>query len=93
MLILSRKVHEIIIVGDHILVTHMGYCSSTGLYTFAIGDERYDNDRIVQMQAEGEVSITDNVDMKLIKGRGSKVSLGFTAPDDVRIDRLEVRQA
>jgi len=90
MLVLSRKLHEIIVVGDHLLVTHMGYAPRSGLYTFTIADER--DGRIVQMQVEDAVEVTDGVAMKLIKGRGTKVSLGFTAPADVHIDRLEVRQ-
>lgn len=93
MLVLSRKLHEIIVVGDHLLVTHMGYAPNFGLYTFSISDERDERDvRVVQMRFEESVEITDAVAMKLIDRRGSKVSLGFTAPADVRIDRLEVRQ-
>lgn len=93
MLVLSRKLHEIIVVGDHLLVTHMGYAPRSGLYTFTIADERDERDgRIVQMQVEDAVEVTNGVAMKLIKGRGTKVSLGFTAPANVHIDRLEVRQ-
>lgn len=40
-----------------------------------------------------KVLVGEDVLIEVVEVVGGKVKLGFTAPDDVRIDRLEVREA
>lgn len=93
MLVLTRKLHQIIVVGDHTLVTYIGYHAATGIYTFSIADDRTEEGRVVQLRVEESTVVADRVEMKLLGRKSAQARIGFAAPDDISIDRLEVRQA
>lgn len=93
MLVLTRKLHQVIVVGDHTLVTFIGYHAATGTYTFSITDERTEQGRVVQLHVEDDTVVEDRVVMKLLGRKSAQARIGFSAPDDISIDRLEVRQA
>ena len=47
---------------------------------------------VIKRKGEEEVQIGENVTMKIIKVKGSVVTIGFDAPDDVKIFRMEVER-
>ena len=47
---------------------------------------------VIKRKGEEEVQIGENVTMKIIKVKGSVVTIGFDAPDDIRILRTEVER-
>lgn len=93
MLVLTRKLHQVIVVGDHTLVTFIGYHAATGTYTFSIADERTEEARAVQLRVEESTVVADRVVMKLLGRKSAQARIGFNAPSNISIDRLEVRQA
>lgn len=92
MLILTRKLYEVVVVGDHTLVTYMGYCPSTTIHTFSVTDARTETGSVVQLRPEDDTVIDENVVMKVLQRKNAKARLGFSAPRNVNIDRLETRQ-
>lgn len=94
MLILTRKLFEVVVVNDGTLVTYMGYCAATGVHTFSIAESDMVCGRAVTLRPADETIIGDNVVMKVMsrKSSGSSARLGFVAPRSIPIDRLEVHQ-
>lgn len=93
MLILTRKLYEIVVVGDHTLVTYMGYHAASGVYTFSIEHESTEQSKVreVQLRVDEIISVSD-AKMQVVGRKSGQARIGFSAPSNIRIDRLEVRQ-
>lgn len=92
MLILTRKLFEAIIVDGRHLITYMGYCSATTVHTMTIEDTYAKTERAVTLCPGQYTVIIDGVIMKVLDRKSGSSRLGFDAPIDIAIDRLEVHQ-
>ena len=48
---------------------------------------------VLSRQKDQVIIIGDNIEIKIVDVQGDKVRLGITAPDNVSIDRLEIRES
>lgn len=92
MLILTRKLYEAIVVDGRYLITQMGYCPATTVHTMTVEDTYTKSERVVTLCPEQYTVISDNVVMKVLARKSGSARLGFEAPIDIAIDRLEIHQ-
>lgn len=88
MLILTRRPTEIVVIGGVIEVEVTGVRTfSTDLVVRKPGQP----DREVKLQLGGSATLGEGLGVSMLGAKGNQVRLGFLAPREVSIHRLEVQ--
>jgi len=89
MIVLSRQVHESIVIGDHLVITIDTISADRVTFRFDVESKATDRPSEFAIASGGSLALPEGVTLSVLGIRGDKVRVGIQGPQDMTVGRKE----